>query len=74
MILDVSKPKQRNFKPEIFDRWLNHYSGWAQVEWLCTGSYAADEAPRQGAEWKNALLKLSMSKNINKRRAAIAFL
>ncbi|MFM8911696.1 MAG: DNA alkylation repair protein [Flammeovirgaceae bacterium] len=74
MILDVSKPAHRKFKPSIFDQWLNHTKGWAQVDTLCTGSYTAEELPRQWTEWKKLLMKLVKSSSINKRRAALVFL
>lgn len=74
MILDASKPAQRNFKPAIFDQWLNHIKGWALVDSLCTGSYTADELPQQWSAWKMLLIKLSKSNNINKRRASLVFL
>lgn len=74
MILDVSKPAQRNFKPAIFDQWLNYIQGWALVDSLCTGSYTADELPRQWRDWKKLLIKLSKSNNINKRRASLVLL
>ncbi|MFM8850396.1 MAG: DNA alkylation repair protein [Cytophagales bacterium] len=74
MLLDVSRTQQRNFKPVIFDKWLNCVEGWAQVDTLCTGAYTVDEVPRQWTEWKKLLGKFSKSNNINKRRASLVFL
>lgn len=74
MILDASKPAQRKFKPVIFNQWLNHTQGWALVDSLCTGSYTADELPRQWPDWKKLVIKLSKSNNINKRRASLVLL
>lgn len=74
MLLDVATPEQRNFKPTLFDDWLNHVEGWAEVDTLCTGQYTNTEIPRQWNVWQKLLTKWIKSKNIHKRRASLVFL
>jgi 3-methyladenine DNA glycosylase AlkD len=73
ILLDYATPDQRKFNPAIFDRWLNHLEGWAEIDAICTGRYAATEVVNQWEKWKLLLMKFSKSKNINKRRASIVF-
>jgi 3-methyladenine DNA glycosylase AlkD len=73
ILLDYSKPEQRKFSPALFDKWLEHLEGWAEVDSICTGSYSTTEIPEQWFKWKPLLTKFSRSKNINKRRAALVF-
>src|SRR5687768_6676852 len=39
MLLDYTTPTQKNFHPKVFNSWLNHVEGWAEVDALCTGKY-----------------------------------
>ncbi|HEX6223223.1 MAG TPA: DNA alkylation repair protein [Chryseolinea sp.] len=73
ILLDYATADQRKFKPALFDKWLNHLEGWAEIDALCTGRYAATEVVGQWKEWKPLLVKFSRSKNINKRRASLVF-
>lgn len=73
ILLDYATPDQRKFKPALFDRWLDHLEGWAEIDAVCTGKYAATEVVNQWKKWKPLLTKFSKSKNINKRRASIVF-
>jgi len=73
ILLDYATPDQRKFKPALFDRWLNHLEGWAEIDALCTGRYSTTEVVNQWNKWKPLLIKFSKSKNINKRRASIVF-
>lgn len=74
MLMDVATPEQRKFDPAIFDQWLDYLVGWAEIDSVCTGKFTALEIPDNLVVWKPLLLRLSKSKNINKRRAAIVFL
>jgi 3-methyladenine DNA glycosylase AlkD len=74
MLLDAARPHQRQFKPTVFNTWLTHVQGWAEVDTLCTGPYTADEVLRQWPDWKKLLTQLSKSSNVNKRRASLVFL
>lgn len=74
ILLDNATPAQRKFNPQIFNRWLDHLVGWAEVDSVCTGKYTASEIPIALAVWEKLLTKFSKSDNINKRRAALVFL
>lgn len=74
MLLDLATPEQRSFDPKLFDNWLDHLEGWAEVDSLCTGTYPAFEILHQWSVWKKLLIQFSKSKNIYKRRASLVFL
>lgn len=74
MLLDYCAPEQRKFDPTLFDNWLDHLVGWAEVDALCTGAYTTAEIPRNFTAWKKLLAKFSKSTNIQKRRAALVLL
>ena len=74
ILLDLSLPAQRKFHPRIFDHWLEHLEGWAEVDSVCTGTYTVSEIPTQWNVWKKLLIGFSKSKNIQKRRASIVLL
>jgi 3-methyladenine DNA glycosylase AlkD len=74
ILLDYSKPAQQTFNPGIFDQWLDHLVGWAEIDGLCTGKYTITSLPAQFKRWERLLTSFSKSKNINKRRASLVFL
>jgi len=74
MLLDVSTNEQRKFKAEIFEEWLDYLQGWAEVDTVCTGKYTITEIPNNFKRWRSILLRLSKSRNINKRRASMVML
>ena len=74
ILLDNSTSDQRKFDPKLFDRWLNHVEGWAEVDSICTGEYTVTEILADWKKWKSLLVQFSKSKNINKRRASIVLL
>jgi len=71
VLLDCATPDQRKFPPELFDIWLDHLIGWAEVDTICTGDYTVREIPAQWKKWKQLIIKFSQSKNINRRRASL---
>ena len=71
IILDNTTTDQRKFDPKLFDKWLDHLEGGAEVDSIFTGKYHLTEIEGQWRKWKPLLLKFAKSKNINKRRAAI---
>ncbi|NOT74382.1 MAG: DNA alkylation repair protein [Cyclobacteriaceae bacterium] len=73
-LLDDSTLEQRRFNPEVFDQFLDHLEGWAEVDSVCTGAYTKTEIPRDWKHWKKLLTQFSKSKNIQKRRASLVFL
>lgn len=74
ILLEYSTSEQKAFAPGIFDAWLDHLVGWAEVDVVCTGRYTIKSLPAQWKRWERLLVKFSKSKNINKRRASLVFL
>jgi 3-methyladenine DNA glycosylase AlkD len=74
IMLGYATGPQRKFDPEIFDHWLDHLTGWAEVDSVCTGDFTITEVPARWTKWKKLLTKLSQDENINKRRASLVFL
>jgi 3-methyladenine DNA glycosylase AlkD len=74
ILLDYATLQQRKFDARLFDTWLNYLEGWAEVDSVCTGDYTVTEIPENWKVWKNQLLRLSKSENINKRRASLVLL
>jgi 3-methyladenine DNA glycosylase AlkD len=74
ILLDRATREQRKFDPTLFDHWLDHLVGWAEVDTVCTGTYCKFEIPTNLKQWKPLLIKFSKSKNIQKRRASIVLL
>ena len=74
MLMDCARPAQQTFDPKIFDQWLEHLSGWAEVDVVCTGKYTIKAIGLQPDKWSRLLKKFSTSKNLSKRRASLAFL
>jgi 3-methyladenine DNA glycosylase AlkD len=74
ILLDNATPSQRKFDPRLFEKWLDHLTGWAEIDAVCTGRYCDTEIPSDMDRWEKILTRLSKSSNINKRRAALVFL
>jgi 3-methyladenine DNA glycosylase AlkD len=74
IMMDYATKEQRAFDPVIFEEWLDHLIGWAEVDTMCTGKYTIHEIPRQWPEWKRILTRFSKDKNIQKRRASLVLL
>ncbi len=73
ILLDYSSADQRKFNPVLFDKWLDHLEGWAEIDAVCTSKYSRTEIADQWLKWKPLLIKFSRSKNINKQRASLVF-
>jgi 3-methyladenine DNA glycosylase AlkD len=71
ILLGYSAKTQRKFNPMVFDGWLDHLVGWAEVDAVCTGDFTVTELPSEWPKWKKILIKLSKDSNINKRRASL---
>lgn len=71
ILMDYSAKSQRKFNLMVFDQWLDHLIGWAEVDTVCTGDLITTELPAQWPLWKKLLVKLSKDSNINKRRASL---
>jgi 3-methyladenine DNA glycosylase AlkD len=74
IMLDYTTKEQRQFDPSVFEEWLNHLIGWAEVDTVCTGKYTIHEIPGQWSRWEKILLRFSKDKNIQKRRASLVLL
>ncbi|HWA32838.1 MAG TPA: DNA alkylation repair protein [Cyclobacteriaceae bacterium] len=74
IILDYTTIPQRKFDPALFDAWLDHLVGWAEIDALCTGAYTLTEISAAWPRWKKLLRDFSKSNNISKRRASIVLL
>ena len=74
ILLDYSKLPQRKFNPVVFDDWLEHLEGWAEIDILCTGKYSRTEIPAQWNAWKPLLKRFSKSKMVGKRRASLVLM
>ena len=71
ILLDNATAEQRKFDPGVFDRWLDHLVGWAEVDAVCTGKYTIEEIPASWKKWASLLTQFSTDGNINKRRASL---
>jgi 3-methyladenine DNA glycosylase AlkD len=74
ILLDYSPASLHDFDPVVFNQWLDHLQGWAEVDNLCTGAYAASAIPADFAKWKKLLTQFAKNKMIEKRRASIVLL
>jgi len=62
ILLDYADKEQINFDPKIFDRWLNHLQGWAEVDSLCYGHFKVDKVLENWTHWKKLLFKLNKAR------------
>jgi 3-methyladenine DNA glycosylase AlkD len=74
MLLDRASREQSSFAPEIFNSWLDHLEGWAEVDSLCTGEFTIKQVIPAFQKWKPLLKKFVRDANIHKRRAALVLL
>lgn len=74
MLLDAATKNQVQINPKLFEGWLEHLEGWAEIDALCSGKYSVTEVPRQWPVWKKIITRFSKSKDIRKRRAALVLL
>jgi len=71
ILMGYSAKPQRTFDPAIFDSWLDHLVGWAEVDAVCTGDFSVTQLPSDWPRWKKLIIRLSKDANINKRRASL---
>jgi 3-methyladenine DNA glycosylase AlkD len=74
ILMDCATKDQRNVHPKMFDQWLDHLEGWAEVDSLCTGEFTITSIPADWKKWKPVLNKFAKDKNIHKRRASLVLL
>jgi 3-methyladenine DNA glycosylase AlkD len=74
ILVNYIKPEQFKIDTMTFDTWLDHLTGWVEVDTLCTGDYSVAEITKNFTAWKKLLVSLSKSANINKQRASLVLL
>lgn len=74
ILLGYMPPQRRLLNPSLYDEWLEHTEGWAAIDAICYGNFTAKEMLENFAAWKALIKRLTRSKNINKRRAAMVLL
>jgi 3-methyladenine DNA glycosylase AlkD len=65
---------RRTLEPTCIDAWLGRVEGWAETDSICQGSFTAAEMLGEWSAWKAALVRLSRSDNVHKRRASLVLL
>jgi 3-methyladenine DNA glycosylase AlkD len=71
IILDCATTEQSQFDPKVFDDWVDHLIGWAEVDSVCTGKFMIKSLPGQWDKWEKIVKRFAKSKNIQKRRASL---
>ena len=61
-------------QPRELETWLASQVGWAEVDSLCQSTFPAEQLLGGWAEWEGLLQRLSLSGNINQRRASLVLL
>lgn len=74
IMLGYSGHEQRKFNPDIFNNWLDHLNGWAEVDAVCSGDFTITQIQSDWTRYKKLLIKLSKDDNLNKRRASMVLL
>jgi 3-methyladenine DNA glycosylase AlkD len=74
VLMDYATKEQWRFDAKLFDNWLEHLVGWAEVDAVCTGKYTVHQIPVDWKKWKPLLVRFSKSKDIHKRRASLVLL
>ena len=54
--------------------WLEHLSGWAEIDNLCQSMFSEKEVLANWSAWQTLLRNFSKSDNISKRRASLVLL
>jgi 3-methyladenine DNA glycosylase AlkD len=60
--------------PFLYEKWLNHMTGWAEVDAICYNNFTSEEMLSDFPVWRRLIKGLSVSENIHKRRGAIVLL
>lgn len=74
ILMDYATAEQRKFDASLFDQWLDHLVGWAEVDAVCTNKYTVQQLPAGWKKWQKILKRFSKSSNIHKRRASLVLL
>jgi 3-methyladenine DNA glycosylase AlkD len=74
ILLGYMPAQRRQLSPTLYDDWLEHTEGWAAVDAICYGNFAASEILDNFQAWKTLITRLAKSNNLNKCRGAIVLL
>ncbi len=74
ILLGASTAARQAARPADIDRWLGKLNGWAEVDSLCQNLFTAGEMMRDWPAWKGLIEALTISPDINRRRAALVLL
>lgn len=59
IMLGYSDHEQRRFDPDIFNYWLDHLIGWAEVDAVCTGDFTVTQIKSDWTRYKKLLNRLA---------------
>lgn len=74
ILLGYSAPARAATRPADLDRWLGKLNGWAEVDSLCQNLFTAADMARDWPAWRRLIEALTVSPDINRRRAALVLL
>ncbi len=74
ILLGASTAARQAARPSDIDRWLGKLNGWAEVDSLCQNLFTAGEMMRDWPAWTELIEALTVSPDINRRRAALVLL
>jgi 3-methyladenine DNA glycosylase AlkD len=73
-IIEYDKELKNSIKSSQINKWLEHLTGWCQIDTICQSNFKADDLLNNWQEWETELIKLSKSDSISKRRASLVLL
>jgi 3-methyladenine DNA glycosylase AlkD len=74
ILLGASRRARRLATPAMVDGWLDHLSGWAEIDSLCASVFDAGQLAGDWPAWRGLIERLAGDANINRRRAALVLL
>jgi 3-methyladenine DNA glycosylase AlkD len=74
VLLGYSVRARRAAQPAMVDAWLGQLNGWAEIDSLCASVFSAEDMALDWPSWRGLIERLSLDRNINKRRAALVLL
>ncbi|MBU0650127.1 DNA alkylation repair protein [Patescibacteria group bacterium] len=68
-------PKLRkHINPQLLDRWLNHLTGWSQIDSLCQSKFSSADMQSNWEDWEKTIKSFNNSHNVSKLRASLVLL
>jgi 3-methyladenine DNA glycosylase AlkD len=74
LLLEAHRPARAAAGPADVDRWLDHLTGWSEVDSVCQNLFPAEQLLADWPAWKALIVALAASDNIDKRRASLVLL